>query len=99
MVRYAYALEEGIKFLVFPSPIRLDSNNLTIKLSFNKCLKVLKNLKDIGSFLKEIDPCVFAVIIYETHIIILFIDRITGRPPYIGKMSSKGAFEVLLEFG
>jgi hypothetical protein len=42
LMRDANITKKGIKFLVFPTPIRLGSNNLAIKPSLNKALKHLR---------------------------------------------------------
>ena len=85
MMGNAKCVEEGIEFLIFPSPIGLDSNNLTIKLSFNKCLKVVEDLKYIGSFLEKINPRILAKIINEANIICMFTNKDRSRAPHIRK--------------
>jgi len=54
-------------------------NDLAIEFSFNESLKVLKNLKDIGSSLEKRDPREFDAIIYEAHIISMSTNRTRGR--------------------
>jgi hypothetical protein len=44
-MRDANIMKKGIKFLIFFTPIRLDSNNLAIKPSLNKALKFNKVFK------------------------------------------------------
>ena len=85
MMGNAKCLEEGIEFLVFPSPIGLDSNDLTVKLSFNECLKVLKNLEHVRSFLKKIDLGELAIVINKTNIVCVSPNRARGKTPNIGK--------------
>ena len=69
MVRYAKCLKEGIELLISPPLVGLDSNNFAIKLAFYKCLKIFEHLKNVGSFLEEINPRKFAVVINEANII------------------------------
>lgn len=83
MMRYAYALEEGIQFLVFTSPIRLHGNDFAIKKAFNKTLKIMKTLKDFRFVAKQINPSEFTEIIDKTNIIIEFAYRSRCGTPYI----------------
>jgi hypothetical protein len=83
MVRYANALEKGIKLLILAPPISLHGYNFLIKHPFNKVLKITKALKHLRFMLNEIDPCKFAEIIYKTHIIFKPSDRLGCRTPYI----------------
>jgi hypothetical protein len=46
LVGYTYAFKEGVECLVLATPIRLNLLVFTIKLPFNKCLKISKALKN-----------------------------------------------------
>jgi len=69
MMRYTNALEEGIEFFIFPSPITLNRENFSTEFSFYKTLEIMKNLKDLGLMFEQIYPGVLAIIIYEANII------------------------------
>jgi hypothetical protein len=45
-----YLCEERIKSLLLPSPIRLESQDLFIKLTFNKLLEITKALEHLRFF-------------------------------------------------
>ena len=62
-------LKETIKFFILTTPISLHSDNFPIKLTLNKGLKVEKNLINIRTVLKQINPCKFTEIINEAYII------------------------------
>jgi hypothetical protein len=91
----ANVAKKGIKLLVFPTLIRLDRNNFAIKLTLNKALKLKKILEHLRSGTKQINPGEFAIIIYETNIIVLTTKRINRRTPHIRKISFKGTDERL----
>ena len=55
--------------------MRLHCNDFAIKLSFNKSLKIVKDLTHIRPFLKKIDPSIFAKAINKTNIIGVFQQR------------------------
>ena len=85
MVSNANCFKNGIKTLIFSSPIRLHGNDFSSKATFNKSLKLMKNMKNFRSMSDKINPCKFAKIINKADIVIFAIKRIWGRPPYIGK--------------
>jgi hypothetical protein len=61
--------KEGVQFLIFSTPIGLDSNDLAIKEPFYEVLEVSKFLKDLRFVFQKIDPCELAIIIYKTNIV------------------------------
>ena len=54
-----------------------------VELSFNKVLKVLKNLEDLRFLFKEIDPGVSTIIINKGDIISMISNRDRSRTPHI----------------
>jgi hypothetical protein len=72
--------EEGVKFSVLASPIRLVSKNLAVKLSLHNVLKILKFLKHFRLKLDEIDPSKFTIIINKADII-FFLPTDSGVGP------------------
>jgi hypothetical protein len=46
-MRGADVVKEGIKLIIFPTPIGLDSEDLSIKLSFNQALKFKEIFKHL----------------------------------------------------
>ena len=72
----------------------MDSNDFAVELAFNKSLEVLKN---VGSFLKEIDPREFTIVINETDVIRVSTNRSGCWAPNIGKISCKGFVDTLVE--
>ena len=84
-MRNTKSLKEGIESLIFATPVRLDGKDFAIELSFNKCLKILKYLKNIRMTFEKIDPSEFAEIIDEANIVSMCTNRGGGRTPYIRK--------------
>jgi hypothetical protein len=74
MVRDAN-LGEEVKLPILASPVRLNNKNLSIKLSFNKALELLKLLKHLKFELDEINLGEFTKVIDEANIILLSTDR------------------------
>jgi hypothetical protein len=62
---FANYLEETVEFFIFFLPISLHNDNLSIKFSFNKFLKIKKDLINFRSFLSNIYINEFAKIINE----------------------------------
>jgi hypothetical protein len=62
------------KGLILSPPIGLHGPYFSIKLAFNKSLEITKTSKDIRLLSQQIDPRKFAIIIYETHVILISID-------------------------
>jgi hypothetical protein len=83
MVRDA-KLGEGVKLPILASPVRLNSKNLSIKLSFNKTLELLKLLNHLGFELDEINPGEFTKVIDEANAILLSGDIFLCKTPDIG---------------
>ena len=79
----ANSIKEGIKLLIFATPISLHGKDFSIKLSFYKSLEVMKSLEHFRFMFEKIDPNEFAVVIDKTHIILIFSKGITRRSPYI----------------
>jgi hypothetical protein len=75
MVRDAKLGEEGVKLPILTCPVQLNNKNLSIKLSFNKTLELLKLLKHLEFDLDEINPGEFTKVIDEANIILLSVDR------------------------
>jgi hypothetical protein len=86
LMRDASFTKKGIEFLVLPSPIRLDSDDLAIKLSFNETLKLKKIFERFRFGMKQIDLCEFTTIIYKTDIVFLVTKTINCKTPYIKKV-------------
>jgi hypothetical protein len=83
LMRDANITKKGIKFLVFPT--RLDSNNLAIKPSLNKALKLKKIFKHLRFGTEQINLGEFAIIIYEANLVFLATKGINSRTPHIRK--------------
>jgi hypothetical protein len=85
MVRYANKAEKGVEPLIFTSPIGLHNNNFTVKYSFNKTLKVFKELKHFIFMMKKVDPCKMTKVIDEADIVFLMTKGINNKSPHIQK--------------
>ena len=83
MVRDANLLEKRVKLLIFTTPVGLHSDNFCVERTLNKLLKIKKDLKNIRSIFKKIDPCVFTKIINKTDIILIMTNRRGGWSPNI----------------
>jgi hypothetical protein len=68
MVGYSNTLEEGIKLMIFSSPINLDYYDLPTKQSLNKILKITEALENFELMPDQVDPCKLAKIIDKTYI-------------------------------
>ena len=75
--------KKTIKFFISAAPIRLHSDNFAFKEMLNKSLKLMKKLKHFKFCAKEVNPCEFAVIINETHIILFTTKRVNYKTPNI----------------
>jgi hypothetical protein len=64
-------------------PVGLHGDDLSTKQPFNKALKFMEFLKHFRSILKQIDPSIIAIIINETHAIILPSNRCGFKNPNI----------------
>jgi hypothetical protein len=69
----------------FASPIGLHNNNFTVKYSFNKTLKVFKELKHFIFMMKKVDLCKMTKVIDEADIVFLMIKGINSKSPHIQK--------------
>jgi hypothetical protein len=65
----------------------------------NKSLELFEFLEDLKFVLEQVDLSEFAIIINETHIILISSNRLTCQSPYIEKISSRGAVHTLDEVG
>ena len=83
MMFNAYATEKRVECFILPSPVTLDCQNFSIKVSFNKFLKLLKHRENLKLILKQINPCKLAIIINETDIVFLSAKGISCMSPYI----------------
>ena len=92
-------LEERIQLLIFSSPIRLHSNNFSIKQVLNKILEVIKALKNIRLMLEQVDPGKLAIIINKAHIKFISPNRSRSRSHTSENIKSKGNLEVLDDLG
>jgi hypothetical protein len=54
LVSNAKLTKVGIEMLIFPSPIKLHSDNLLIKPAFNKRLKFQERVEDISFMTQQI---------------------------------------------
>ena len=77
----------------------MDIKDFSVKLAFNKCLKIMKNLKNVIKFFKKVDPSEFTIVIYETNIVSMSTNGRRARTPYIKKTSSNCLVEILVETG
>jgi hypothetical protein len=85
VMRDSYSLKERVEFLILASRITLYRHKFSIELSFNKVLKVMKDLEDIRLFLDQIDPHVLAIVIYEANVICVPPKQGWCQPPNIRK--------------
>jgi hypothetical protein len=81
MVTNANLEEEGMKFLVFSSPVCLDCDDFPVKQTFHKVLKFNKFLKHLRFKFQGIDPGKFAKIINEANIILFSTCRFESITP------------------
>lgn len=77
-------VKEFMQFLIFPSLIGLISQDFWIKSSFSLFLKLNKNLLNFRFVLLEINLIELAIVIYETTIIFITIDRWSSWTPHVG---------------
>lgn len=77
---------------ILTSPIGLHRNYLFVEFSFNKVLKVVKDLKYIRFFLQQVYPCIFAEIFYEANIVSMLPNRDRCWPPKHPKILNQEGF-------
>jgi hypothetical protein len=75
--------EEVMKLLVFPSPVRLDSNNFPVKEALHKFLEFNKFRENFRFEFQGVDPREFTIIINEAHIILFAPNRFRSITPHI----------------
>jgi hypothetical protein len=63
VMRNAYTLKEGCKFLILPSPVGLNNKNFLVEETFHELLKLMKFIKHIRFIFQEINPSKFAKVI------------------------------------
>jgi hypothetical protein len=63
--------KERIKLFILPTTICLHDKKIPIKETFNKSLKFLKLLKNLGFKLEKIDPSKLTIVINKTHVILV----------------------------
>ena len=83
VMTYTNFMKEGIKFLIFTTPVGLHCYNFGIKAALNQLLEVEKDLIDIGAILKKVNPCKFTEIINKTYIILIMAYGHRSRAPII----------------
>jgi len=72
-----------MNFLVFPTPIGLDTLNFSIQEAFNMCLEPQKYTRGVCTIMHQIDPRKFTEIIDEADIIFETPNGLRCRAPYI----------------
>ena len=77
--------EERTKPLIFSSPVTLDSEDASIKLSFYHSLKILKFTQHFRLVLDKIDPSKLTKIINKTYIVAISPYRFNSWTPDIGE--------------
>ena len=95
----AHTSKEGIEFLILPSPVTLDCKNFSVKVTFNKLLKFLKNSKNFRFVFKKIYPSKLAIIIDKTDIIVCLPTEVGAGPQTSEKINCNGLVEILVETG
>jgi hypothetical protein len=83
MMSDSYLCEKRIEFLILTTPVSLHGDDLAIKETLNKSLKLLEFLEDLRLVLKEINPVKLAKIINKTDIIFKTVNRFRCRTSYI----------------
>jgi hypothetical protein len=74
-----------VHFLIFATPIRLDTFNFDIQKAFNMSLKLKKNVRGLRPVMHQIDPRKLTEIINETYIVFETPNRLRGWTPNIQK--------------
>jgi hypothetical protein len=64
---------KGVQFLIPPSLIRLNNNDLAAKHSLDKLLKLKKIFRRIRFMMKEINPSKFTIIMNKTHVVFFMV--------------------------
>jgi hypothetical protein len=84
MVANADFRKESMELLVFASPLRLDGNNLPIKMTLHKFLEFNKFREHIRFKFQWINLSKFTVIINKSYIILFVPNRFRRMAPNIG---------------
>ena len=79
----ANVFKKGVQPLIFPTPIGLHGNYLTIKETFNMSLEKTKFLEDIRFIFEQIYPAKLAKIINKADIIFLSSYKDGSRTPNV----------------
>jgi hypothetical protein len=74
-----------VKFLIFPTPVRLDTFNFSVEEALHMHLKEHKNVLCISSVIHKINPCEFAKVINKANVILKSTNKSGRRTPNIGK--------------
>ena len=74
-VLYSNSREEMAKTSGFATSIHIDGLNRCIKVTFNKRLKLLKNMSDIKFIFEQIKRCIFCKVIHKNDILMIIIKR------------------------
>jgi hypothetical protein len=73
----------GMKSLIFPTPIRLNAFDLSVKETLNMSLKLHKNALGISAVSHKINPREFAKVINKTYVIFVATNRNGDKTPNI----------------
>jgi hypothetical protein len=82
-----------MKFLIFPTPIRLHTLNFCVKNTLNMRLKLHKNTLSFRTVMHKINLRELAKIINKAYIIFVAANRHWGKPQTSEKMSSNSLEE------
>lgn len=93
------AVKERIQGSVFPTPICLHNTNISVKLMFNKVLKISETSKHLRLMSQKINPSDLGVVIDETDIIGKTTNGGRSRTQTSEKTRSKGLVDALEDFG
>jgi hypothetical protein len=75
----------AMKFLIFPTPVRLHTLNFRVKESFYVSLELGKDLLCFSAIMHEVNLHEFTKIINENDIVFITTNRDWGRTPDIRK--------------
>jgi hypothetical protein len=82
----------AMKFLIFPTPVRLHTLNFCVKELFYVSLELGKDLLCFSAIMHEVNPRELTEIINETDVVFITTNRGWG-PQTSEKMSSNGLVE------
>jgi hypothetical protein len=93
------AEKRSLAFDTHPPPIGLHGKDFLSKLALSHTLELVKLLKHIRFATQEVNSCKFAEVIYKAYIVIVSTYRCRCWTPHIGKMSSRGLDDTLVDLG